>query len=89
MKERTRSSSTMFYAQKNLSSGLLHPDHPTLEIHLTSKQRLITGLMRIDSGMKKTKTMKSKELRFTCFKDSLLVVMFLELKHLSHASIIR
>ena len=88
MKERIKNSLIMFFAQKRLNSGLHLQDLQTLEIQLIPKQKLIIGLMKIgkfrlcfkikkiDYGTKKTKTMKLKELRFTCYKDSLSVVMF-------------
>jgi len=58
-KERTRSSSTTFTAQKNPNSGLLHQDHQTSEIISMLKLRLITGLTTIDFGTKKARTIKS------------------------------
>ena len=87
MKERTRSLSIMYFAQRRLSSGLLLQDLLTLEILSTPRLRSIIGLMKtgmlfkffcisynniiyLDSGTKSQRTMKLKELKSICYKDS-------------------
>jgi len=83
MRERTKSLLTTFSVPRDQLTGSLPQDHPTSEILLIPRPRPITGLMRIDSGTKKTETMKSRELKCTWCKDSSFQLTLLESRLLS------
>jgi hypothetical protein len=79
-KEKIKNLSTILNVPRDQLIGSPHQDHPTLEIHLILKLKLITGSMRIELGMKRIETMKLEELNCIWLKDLFFLHMFSVLK---------
>ena len=92
MREKIKNSPITFSAPIATCSGLLLQDHQTLEIPSMLRPKPTTGLTRtgklldwwitsdlfLESGMRRTATMKWEEHRCTCFKVSFSETTYLE-----------